>query len=359
MDNYINDRDSKYLSKLNKLQKEILPDFCKDFFVGIAMKTTVLTRYNYATDLKTFFQFCTLEGNVFENIDTKDLLLSDLTLIQARDIEQFLYYIDNYQNDKNTIIRNNDKAKARKLCSIRALFRYFCKKELLKNNVTLTVDMPKIRKKNIVRLEDHEVNKVFATLDNDFAFDDTKKNTYNRNNTQLRDKAIISLLLNTGIRVSELVGINCNDIDFKSNSFIVTRKGGKKETIYFSNEIADLLLEYEEYRNNRLEKAKIFDQDSFFISLQNKRIGVRSVEILVKKYTELVTPLKTITPHKLRSTFGTSLYRATNDIYLVSVALGHSDMNTTKNYYADISTEMLKDAAKQFSYNKPDQNSDN
>jgi len=80
-------------------------------------------------------------------------------------------------------------------------------------------------------------------------------------------------------------------------------------------------------------------EDAFFISMQNKRMGVRSVENMVKKYTQNVTTLKKITPHKLRSTYGTSLYKETGDIYLVASVLGHSDVNTTRKHYAAISDE--------------------
>ena len=80
-------------------------------------------------------------------------------------------------------------------------------------------------------------------------------------------------------------------------------------------------------------------ENAFFLSLQRKRIGIRSVENLVKKYSQLVTQLKNITPHKLRSTYGTNLYRETGDIYLVADVLGHKDVNTTKKHYAAIEDE--------------------
>ena len=89
------------------------------------------------------------------------------------------------------------------------------------------------------------------------------------------------------------------------------------------------------------------DEKAFFLSMQNKRISVRSVELLVKKYAKIVSPLKNITPHKLRSTFGTNLYRSTKDIYVVAELLGHKDVNVTKKHYADISEEIKKEASKQ------------
>ena len=86
-------------------------------------------------------------------------------------------------------------------------------------------------------------------------------------------------------------------------------------------------------------------EDAFFISMQNKRLSVRSVEKMVKKYTQNVTTLKKITPHKLRSTFGTSLYQETEDIYLVADVLGHSDVGTTRKHYAAIKDQNRRKAA--------------
>lgn len=85
-------------------------------------------------------------------------------------------------------------------------------------------------------------------------------------------------------------------------------------------------------------------ENALFLSLQKKRMNVRSVENLVKKYARIVTPLKKITPHKLRSTYGTNLYRETGDIYLVADVLGHSDVNTTKKHYAALEDERRRSA---------------
>ena len=85
-------------------------------------------------------------------------------------------------------------------------------------------------------------------------------------------------------------------------------------------------------------------EDALFLSLQNKRLNVRSIENLVKKYARIITPLKKITPHKLRSTYGTNLYRETGDIYLVADVLGHNDVNTTKKHYAAIQEDRRRSA---------------
>jgi len=159
-------------------------------------------------------------------------------------------------------------------------------------------------------------------------------------NTKVRDLALLSLFLGTGIRISELVGLNVDDIDFMTNAFIVTRKGGNRTILYFSDEVGATLYDYVIQRNSN--KKIPSTEKALFISLQNKRMSVRAVQNLVKKYAGIASPLKKITPHKLRSTFGTNLYRETGDIYLVADCLGHKDVNITKKHYAAISEDNKK-----------------
>jgi site-specific recombinase XerD len=348
MSNYTADRDAIYLDKLRVLMKKNLPDFCKEFFIGIAMNTTILTRYNYATDLKLFFEFTVLYGAVFEGKTVKEIVLNDLEEIQSTDIEEFLSYIDNYYSDTTKCrVRNKANAKARKFSAIRALFKYFYNKDKLSQNVTLKVAMPKIREKEIVRLEEDEVTEIFDCLEQKDSFDSKQMNNYNNNNTKERDNAIFTLMLGTGIRISECVGLNIEDINFNNSSFTVTRKGEKRSILYFSDEVASSLTSYFEARERFIAKHKPQKEDAnaLFLSLQGRRISIRAVQLLVKKYAEVVTPLKHITPHKLRSTYGTALYRATKDIYVVAEVLGHKDINTTKKHYAAISEDIKKNAS--------------
>lgn len=155
---------------------------------------------------------------------------------------------------------------------------------------------------------------------------------------------MMTLLLGTGIRVSECVGLDIADVDFKNNGIKVHRKGGAEVVVYFGEEVRTALLDYMEERSHM--EAVEGSTNALFLSLQKKRIGVRSVENLVKKYARLVTTMKNITPHKLRSTYGTALYRETGDIYLVADVLGHKDVNTTKKHYAALEDERRRAAAK-------------
>ena len=132
--------------------------------------------------------------------------------------------------------------------------------------------------------------------------------------------------LSTGLRISELVGLNVEDIDLGKASFKITRKGGAETILFMSEELCVVM---EVYLNK----------------YDDKRISVRQVGYIVEKYAKLAVPLKNITPHKLRSTFGTNLYRETGDIYIVADVLGHRDVNTTKKHYAAISDDNRKEAA--------------
>ncbi len=313
-----------------------LPEFCYDFFVGVENNTSSLTRYNYAMDFAVFFDY--LSEFVFKKPPEK-ITTQDLDTLKSRHIEQFLSYIAIYEKDGKTY-RNSEKGKARKLASLRSLFKYLFNHDLLSSNIASKIETPKLHNKEIIRLEQNEVSALMNAVENPTEFTQ-KQISYNKNTFE-RDNAIITLFLGTGIRISELVGLNVESFDFNQNAFVVTRKGGNQSMLYFSHEVAMALKTWLEKRAT-LELDK--DEKAMFISLQNKRISVRAVENLVKKFARIASPLKKISPHKLRSTYGTNLYRETKDIYIVADVLGHKDVNTTKKHYAAINEDMRKSVA--------------
>ena len=325
-----------------------LPRLCRQYFIGIEPTTSVMTRIAYAYDLGIFFNYLHDYNEYFKQKKLRDISINDLERVSSDDIELFLEYLNLYtRSDTNNPdvsyeYSNNNKGKARKLSSIRSLYKYFYKRHKIKVDPSLFVETPKIKQKPIIRLEVDEVANLLDTVESGDKLTDTQLRY--QKYTRLRDLAILTLFLGTGIRVSELVGINISDIDFKINGFKITRKGGNQVILYFSNEVKDTLIEYLKDRN----KIRTISghEDALFISLQRKRISVRTVENLVKKYTRIVTNLKNISPHKLRSTYGTNLYRETGDIYLVADVLGHKDVNTTKKHYAAIDDEKRRMAAK-------------
>ena len=238
-------------------------------------------------------------------------------------------------------ITNDERGKARKLSALRSFYNYFYQTEKIEHNPASLVSMPKLHEKQIIRLEPNEVAILLDQVEDGTKL--TKKELEYHKKTKLRDIALLTLLLGTGIRVSECVGINLNDIDFDEGGVKVRRKGGYEAVVYFGNEVETALLDYMEQREFMIPCEG--HEEALFLSLQNKRIAVRSVENLVKKYASRVTTLKKITPHKLRSTYGTTLYKETGDIYLVADVLGHKDVNTTRKHYAAIAEDRRRKAA--------------
>ena len=241
---------------------------------------------------------------------------------------------------KDTEIVNKEGGIKRKISSKKSFYNYFYRNERLNNNPAARVTLPKLHDKEIIRLDVDEVALLLDEVERGDKL--TKKQQEFHAKTKVRDLAILTLLLGTGIRVSECVGLNIADIDFKNGGIRIYRKGGKEVTVYFGEEVEEALLSYLEERDHIIPAEG--SEDALFLSLQKKRIGVRSVENLVKKYARTVAPLKPITPHKLRSTYGTTLYRETGDIYLVADVLGHSDVNTTRRHYAALEDDRRRSA---------------
>ena len=343
---FYNTRSERCDLKTRQIVDE-LPRFAAEFFVGVAQRTSSLTRLNYAHDLRIFFDF--LSKVVFKGkVALDEITLNDMQKLQAFDIERYLEYLSAY-TFRNVKSNCNDRAKERKLCSVRSFFKYFYHKEKLLENITAKVSLPKIHSKPIVRLEVDEVVKLL----------DGVSDTTNKPNKQLayleitqkRDMAILTILLGTGMRISECIGLNKSDVDFNLNALSVTRKGGSKSILYFGDEVRDALQEYLGWLRVQQEEQTKFgknikDFNALFLSCQGKRISLRALQNMVEKYAKQTSPLKRISPHKLRSTYGTNLYRETGDIYVVADVLGHRDVNTTKKHYADMSDEVRRGAAR-------------
>lgn len=333
-------RDADNVEKIERILECDLPDFCREYFVGISSNTTTLTRLNYAYDIRTFFNYLVSKVYRLKGKSTKDVSLIDIENLSPFEIEAYLNYVEIYKDAEGNIVKNSARGKSRKLAAIRSLVKYFEKKQYIRHNPTASVDTPKLRDKEIIRLEGDEIGAMLDVVDTGDGL--TERQQKYQENTRIRDLAMISLLLGTGIRVSELVGIDIDDINFKDMSFIVTRKGGARVILYFSEEVAGYLYDY--YRLRIADKS-LKNEPALFLSLQKRRITTRAVENIVKKYSLIATPLKHITPHKLRSTYGTQLYRSTGDIYVVADVLGHKDVNTTKRHYAAITEDIRRSAA--------------
>ncbi len=320
-----------------------LPPACHEFLRSIEPTTTALTRLAYARDLRLFFKFLSDEMKSFGGLTPDDWTFDQISRIKAKDIDDFLDYLSLYFNNNDTEYSNSELGKQRKLSSLRSFFKFLFKRGRVPSDVSALVDMPKRHEKPILRLEIDEVARILDLAETGAALSDRQKKFHDH--TGLRDLAILTLFLGTGIRVSECVGLDMEDIDFEINGFLVTRKGGSQAILYFPDEVSEVL---KRYLDARMKQNPLpGHENALFLSLQDRRITTRAVQNMVKKYALQAAPLKKrMSPHKLRSTFGTNLYRETGDIYLVADVLGHSDVNTTRRHYAAMSDERRRLAAK-------------
>lgn len=332
--------DTENILKLRQVLST-LPAFCKDYFRAIDSTTTTKTRISYAYDIRIFFQFLLDENPAFKDYKMTDFTVDVLDQIKALDLEEYQEYLKVYQAGDKTET-NGERGLKRKISALRSFYAYYYRREMIETNPTVLIDVPKIHDKSIIRLDTDEVALLLDYIEHCGDQLTGQKRVYYEKNKE-RDLAIVTLLLGTGIRVSECVGLDIEDVDFKNNGIKVTRKGGNEMVVYFGHEVEKALKKYLEVRKNIVPVAG--HEHALFYSTQRKRIGIQAVENLVKKYAGAITTTKKITPHKLRSTYGTTLYQETGDIYLVADVLGHRDVNTTKKHYAAMDDARRRKAA--------------
>ncbi|MBO5435080.1 tyrosine-type recombinase/integrase [bacterium] len=307
---------------------QTMPDYVKTYIRAIHNRTSPRTRYEYLKDIQAFLNYIESKFHI------KNPKIDDLKNFKKVDFEEYFEYLEHYIKDYKE--RTNSRVSIkRKLSSLRKFFGYLFENEILPSDEIRKVEMPKIHKKEIIRLESDEVVDFINAVEKGNQL--TKKQNDYHKIQSIRDTALIFLMLSTGIRVSECAELDINDVDMNRCSLHIVRKGGDEATVYFSDEAAEYLSDWLEYRK-RIPNLNP-DEKALFLSSRKSRISVRAIEVLVKKYAQRSIPLKKITPHKLRSTFATNLYNETGDIYLVAETLGHKDVTTTKEHYANLSNQ--------------------
>ena len=335
--------EQKYIDNTLRLREilKTLPAFAKDYFRAAEPTTSAKTRISYAYDIRVFFHFLMENNPVYKDYTIDQFTPQDLEQLSPVDIEEYQEYLKVYKNGDKTET-NGERGLKRKISALRSFYAYYYKHEFIQTNPTVLVDVPKTHEKSIIRLDADEVAMLLDYIEHCGDELTGQKRVYYEK-TKERDLAIVTLLLGTGIRVSECVGLDVEDVDFKNNGIKVTRKGGNEMVVYFGHEVEKALKKYLEVRENIIPISG--HEHALFYSTQRKRIGIQAVENLVKKYAKAITTTKKITPHKLRSTYGTTLYQETGDIYLVADVLGHRDVNTTKKHYAAMDDARRRKAA--------------
>lgn len=315
----------------------VLPDFCSEYLYvkTAANKFQPRTRLSYLGDFMTFFKWLNTSHEDFIGMPIKDYTLEQMKQITPADITAFLAAMDYYVTDSG-IRTNSASAKSRKLAAIRSLFSFFVSNKGFPYNVASSVDTPKIKTKDIVYMSTEQQGALLSNVNKGKCLTSAGsiKEYDEASPYYLRDRAIISLFLGTGIRISELVGLDVMDVDFRDRSIYISRKGGNEQKVYFASDVEDALLSYLDYARELLIKGNE-DEPALFISQRAKRIAVRSVQEVVSRYTDYtfgVDAKKRISAHKLRSTYASNLLEETDNIYLVANALGHSDLSTVQKY---------------------------
>ena len=328
------------IEKLKELQK-VLPVYTHPYLDSMRVDYQPNTLIAYARDLITFFSYLKDNNPTLKDVELKDIPLNVLDSLSVQDIIEYRNYLS-YTKGKHS---NQPSSIARRLAPLRGFFESANDLGYLHNNPTVNrmgLRNKKADKREIVYMEPEEVRQFVNITENSRLTSERQQKFAEK--TQLRDTAITTLLLNTGIRVSECVGIDIDDLNFYDNSVVITRKGGASQIIYFSDRVAGSLEDY-----IRIERPKYMadkDEKALFLSLKKKRMSVRSIEYMVKKYAREAVPGKKITPHKLRSTYGTALYDETGDINLVAAVLGHESIETTAKHYAALKEKHRKDAGR-------------
>ncbi|MBO4838797.1 MAG: tyrosine-type recombinase/integrase [Lachnospiraceae bacterium] len=349
---YYAERDKAYYAKLHELQKQ-LPTYMKPYLSHIELSKRVRTAIAYTRDLITFMKYIQEVNPLYENTDIRDIPYECIESLTYDDINYFLQYLK--QNNGTNVHYNAENALNRMMCTLRGYFGFEVAREHLVKNPMLGAAKPMPPKeKPIERLRADQVNQLLQGIEASESGSERSRAFTVR--TQLRDTAIATLLLNTGIRVSECVGLDLKDINFEEMSVCVVRKGGRIEYVYMNEETAQAIRDYIEIERPNFITSP--NEPALFLSNRRQRMAVRSIQAMLEKYGRSVLKQENLHPHTLRKTYGTMLYEATSDIGLVSETLGHKSVDTTRKHYADISDKHKRIAGTLHVYRDPDNVSD-
>lgn len=331
--------DNKVRSDSNATADRIiaaLPDFSRKFFNSIRLTKSPRTRAQYAYDMQRFFTWLFEQAGFKEcnhvTVQAKDIF----DALTPDDIQEYISYLSVSKDGKTRSM----PFIARNLATLKSFINHYILLGETTSNLSTFIKMPKIHDKEIKTLDSDQVQRMIDAVYDTTGM--TQKQIDSHKYSVLRDTAILTLFFTTGMRVSELVGIDLNDIDFKDGTLLVTRKGGDQDTVYLSRTALESILSYVSDERNKYSSD---EETALFLSQKRSRLSVKSVERLIAKYAKLAGVNVKVTPHTLRRTFGTNLYNKTGDIYLVADVLHHASVETTKKHYAKISENHKKIAA--------------
>ena len=312
---------------MKNLNNELNPEFLNEYLIHIKIVQLLAQRTieEYYTDIRLFLRYiyennhCT--GKDIEEIDIHDMTVDELRKITITDIYNFIFYASDER-------QNKDRARYRKISSLRSFFKYLEKvAHIIKDNPTKDLDVP-VPKASLPK---------FLSLNESLRLLETADSADSR-----RDYCIITLFLNCGMRLSELVGINIKDIDFYENRLKVLGKRSKERMVYLNSACINALNKYLEIRTSNPKAA---DEPALFISNQNRRISKRRVQQIVDATLQKAQlDGKGITTHKLRHTAATLMYQYGDaDVLTLKELLGHASISTTE-IYTHLNNENVRNA---------------
>lgn len=353
---------AQYNAKITELLK-MLPPFCEAYERFQRSHNKTKTRVEYLTDIYNFFRYLVNANPKIDSI--RDITTEYLEQLTGFDFDDYLDWLSNYKFDSNDekekFKTNTNASKKRKMMAIRSLFHFLYIRDVISCNPTEKAVIPSVKKKKrkeIAILEDNEcslfldtIDKAYVeALDNIDAQDKPGKKDSVKPYLIMRDKAIVYLILGTGLRVSELCAINCSDISYSLGYINVIRKGDEdtdktSDQVYLSDEVMNVLIDYVSDARSHLE-PDTDNYDALFISSKHQRMTPRAIELMVKKYAnEALGTNNNVHPHTLRATFGTRYYRMTGDISATSTAMNHSGVEITAQFYVRENENAKRNAA--------------
>lgn len=320
---YRNQLDIKNNEKINELLID-MPIFIEDFHTHLVSKNcSTNTILGYFYEINMFLRFM---KTILRKKSIMEIEATDLDKINTITVEKYLAKSENG-------LDLSASAKRRKLSVIKHLYNYYFTAHIINTNPVINVTGAKLNSHEVITLSDAQVKSLLHCIRNQEGIS-AHSRKYNER-LVARDTAIMMVLLGTGMRISELIGLNISDFDLSDTErpcFHIVRKGGDDDIVYFVKPVHDAVADYIETRPllNPGEK-----ENALFIGTTGKRLTPDAVQKMLKKYCEAAKLPDNISPHKARATFASTVYKNTKDLYAVRDALHHKSIETSRHYISD------------------------
>lgn len=332
------EKENEIFLKCQAIEGE-LPSFMRSYFAYLRGNVLPMTRLSYLHEIKFFLNYLINETDLTKADDTRKIKAEEFNEITAADINLFIDYCRRYVVDDGktvTMYENGNKTLARKKSSISVLFKQLYRDGIIDKNITDAFDpirVPKPGEREIKALQDDEVMIMLDAVTTGTGLTEHEKKYWEK--TKLRDKAILTIFVTYGLRLSELQQLNVSSFNFSRGEFKIYRKRGKESTMPVNRSIEMVVTDYIKNERSHITPATEGDEDALFLSMQGKRITERAIRELVKKYTSIAMGTSRsggYSPHKLRATAATSLIGRGNSIFDVQALLDHEQVTTTQLY---------------------------